>query len=167
MARPKMLYNANLLYVYNYRSLMSWIKLLFDRSCSKNTSLISPDSQLLQRLSGYAIFKGNCYLMCLKGKKTHWVFEWDLLKGRQCFIQCWWSFWHCDFTTKEPWKLTRGFKACCGGDHVLWRCLDNTNQSLSLLLFPHTEMFSLLEHDLSDSFHATCSKGELIKGPFK
>lgn len=32
---------------------------------------------------------------------------------------------------------------------------------------PHTEMFSLLEHDLSDSFHATCSKGELIKGPFK
>lgn len=71
MARPKILYNANLQSVYNYRSLMSWIKLLFDTSCSKNTSLISPDSQLLQRLSGYAIFKGNCYLMCLKGEKNH------------------------------------------------------------------------------------------------
>lgn len=106
--------------------------------------------------------------MCLKKTTTKpWVFKWDLLKRGGVSFSVGGHFGNVIFTTKEPWKLTRGFKACCGGDHVLWKCLDNTNQSLSLLVFPHTEMFSPLEHALSDSFHATCSKGKLIKGPFK
>lgn len=79
--------------------------------------------------------------MCLKKKKKTtkpWVFKWDLSKGGGVSFSVGGHFGNVIFTTREPWKLTRGFKACCGGDHVLWRCLDKHKlEPISPCLPPH------------------------------
>lgn len=71
----------------------------------------------------------------------------------------------------EAFTLTHGIKACCGGDQALWRCLDTMSTQIRAHLSCTSPTPKCSGYrstlPLAAAFHATCSKGELIKGPFK
>lgn len=71
----------------------------------------------------------------------------------------------------EAFTLTHGIKACCGGDQVLWRCLDTMSTQIRAHLSCTSPTPKCSGYrstlPLTPAFHAACSKGELIKGPFK
>lgn len=74
----------------------------------------------------------------------------------------------------EPFTLTHGIKACCGGDQVLRRCLDTMRTQIRAHL-SHTspthrnvQAIGARSPSPSRSSLSCCLlvKGELIKGPF-
>lgn len=69
----------------------------------------------------------------------------------------------------EPFTLTHGVKARCGGDQVLSRCLDTMRRQIRAHLYHQNVQSyrSTLSLSLSSLSCRLLVKGELIKGPFK
>lgn len=104
--------------------------------------------QLLQQLLGYAIFEGNCYLMRLLKKKTTGFWMGPFKKGVVFHLELVviLAMWFYHQGALEAFALTHGIKACCGGDRMLWRCLDTMSTQIRAHLSrtsPHTEAFRL------------------------
>lgn len=71
----------------------------------------------------------------------------------------------------KAFTLTHGSKACCGGDQVLWRCLDTIRTQIRAYLCcasPHTKMFRAIgARSLQPFYVAGSSKKNWLKGLFK